>query len=459
VTEKSIRVAESVVTRWGPYAYLPFWAITATQFLGAFNDNLYKQILLLLFLIKEDDQTRDLQWLATLSFSLPFVLFSGYAGYLSDRYSKRTVIVLSKVAEIVIMAMGIVAFAITRREGMVAWVIASLCFTIFLMGAQSTFFGPGKYGILPEFLAERLLPTANGFMLMTTFLAIILGSAVAGTLKEYFSDQLWKAGVVCTGIAVLGTITSLGVARVRAAQKDLPFDWSCIAIPQPLLEFFRQDRAAWGAVFISSVFWMAASMAQMAVNALGKSQLKVGEQRTSFLVASISIGIAAGSIAGGILSRQQFSRKVLATGLWGMVVGLLLLALPANNAQRHALGYFGSLIMLIVIGAFTGMFAVPLQVFLQMRPPRKLKGRMIATQNLLNWIGILASSPLYFAGLVVLSQFHWPPCVMFFFIASIMTAVGVYMHVGWMYTLRDIVPTYVNSKTSADELQFHERDG
>lgn len=416
-----------------PYQNPAFWGLSITQFLGAFNDNLYKQILLLLFVaVPWNGQTRDLQWLATGCFSLPFVLFSGYAGYLSDRYSKRRVIIASKVAEILIMAAGIGGFALWTSMGMNAVTIGLLCVTIFCMGAQSAFFGPGKYGILPEFLPERQLPDANGFILMTTFVAVILGSALAGTLLEWFGQRLWAAGVVCTGIAVLGTLSSLLVARVAAANPALRFERSALVIPGELRQHFRADPTLWGALLVSSVFWMSAAIAQMAVNALGKLQLGVGDQKTSLLVASISIGIAFGSILAARMSRHRFHTRVLMAGLWGLCSCLVLLAIPAANPQRHLLGYGGSIGALIVAGAFTGMFSVPLQVFLQARPPQTLKGRMIASQNLLNWIGITASAPIYHLATVALEKANVPPCGMFLVVAGMLAAAGLYLHIAWL---------------------------
>ncbi len=403
-----------------------FWGLTLTQFLGAFNDNLFKQILLLLFV--SVPPWGDLQWLATLTFSIPFILFSGYAGYLSDRYEKRRVIVLSKVAEIVIMVVGGVLFLLLARFHMTPWMVGLFCLTLFGMGAQSAFFGPGKYGILPELLPERHLPNANGFILMTTFLAIILGSAAAGGLMEWFRSRLWTAGAACTAIAVLGTWTSLQIRRVPVASPHLEFEWSTVAIPRDMRRYLRSDRPLLSAVAASSVFWMAAAIVQMAVNALGMLQLKVGDILTSYMVASTSLGIAIGSVVGAALSHQQFNTRVLKTGVWGMFASLTLLAIPAANPQQHLLGYYGSVVMLIVLGIFTGMFAVPLQVFMQARPPDALKGRMIATQNLLNWIGITASALLYFASSSFIRAIGGPPCWNFAFTAALLLGIGLLYH-------------------------------
>jgi MFS family permease len=184
-----------------------FWGLAITQFLGAFNDNLYKQLILLMAIPAiGGDISEDSQGWATAVFSLPFVLFSGFAGYLSDKYSKSIIIVLSKIAEVVIMLMAVVAFlSYATMEDWGTWSV------LFLMGLQSTFFGPAKYGILPELFQKEELPRINGLILMSTFLAIILGVVTAGVLKDVLvvADEagnpnfgrLWIGSVVCAVIA------------------------------------------------------------------------------------------------------------------------------------------------------------------------------------------------------------------------------------------------------------------
>ena len=170
------------------YADRSFWGMTVTQFFGAFNDNLFKQLILLLSItILADGTTQDNQGTATLIFSLPFLLVTGIAGYLSDRYPKRGIIVLCKIAEIAVMALGALAFAYHGKSSSLAF----LYLVLFLMGAQSGFFGPAKYGILPEMLRDDDLPRANGLILMTTFIAIITGTVVAGLILDYFPGKLW----------------------------------------------------------------------------------------------------------------------------------------------------------------------------------------------------------------------------------------------------------------------------
>ena len=156
-----------------------FHALVGTQFLGAFNDNLFKQLMLLLaasYLF----QGRDLQGLAFAIFSLPFVLFSGIAGDLSERFSKRTIIVQMKVAEIAVLLLGVIAFVFLSWPFMLV--------VLFLMGMQSAIFGPSKYGVIPELIPAGRLLRANGMIAMTTFMAILLGQAFAGPLLDGFGE-------------------------------------------------------------------------------------------------------------------------------------------------------------------------------------------------------------------------------------------------------------------------------
>jgi len=406
-----------------------FWGITATQFFGAFNDNLFKQLLLLLFVAVpvaagSQGKERDLQWLGLLMFSLPFILFSGYAGYLSDRWSKHRVILAAKVAEIVIMAAGVAGFFWYAQSGLVPVVMAALCGILFLMGSQSAFFGPGKYGILPEMLRERDLPAANGIVLMTTFLAIIFGSAVAGKLMDWWGGQLWLAGLVCVGIAALGTVMALAIRRVPRSAPQLEFRWEMVAIPRVMRHLLAQDAPLRRALIVSIVFWLTAAIVQPAVNALGRLQLGLNYEKTSYLVTIISLGIAIGSAIAGAVARGRMRAPVQRAGAWGMVAFLLLMA-ARGGPNQHLLGFWGSLAVLCILGMFTGMFAVPLQVFLQTRPPEGLKGRMIATQNLLNWIGIFASSGIYWAGTAFLHWRQWPENGMFALAALFMLPVAL----------------------------------
>ena len=299
-----------------------FWGMTVTQFLGAFNDNLFKQLVLLLSIAAAakggeagaSAEVSDNQGLAMFLFAAPFLAFTGVAGYLSDRYSKRNIVVLCKFAEIGVMALGGWAFYLYGQDHSMWHLYAVL----FLMATHSAFFGPAKYGILPEMLPERDLPRANGFMLMTTFLAIIFGTAVAGVLLDKFPGQLWIGSAACMGIAVLGTIASLLVRRVSPANPGLKFKWEAIGVPKDMVEMLRADRPLLMALLVSSIFWLLAGMVPSAVNSLGKIVLSVGDERTSYLSAMIGVGIAVGCAVGGIVSKGKIDFRLLRIGSIGL---------------------------------------------------------------------------------------------------------------------------------------------
>lgn len=454
------------------YADRSFWGMTITQFLGAFNDNLFKQLVLLLSITGVDEALKsealDNQWLPMLMFAVPFLLFTGYAGYLADRYSKRTIVVCAKVAEIVAMALGAGAFALygTSRS---MWPMYAV---LFFMAAQSAFFGPAKYGILPEMLRDRDLPRANGFMLMTTFLAIIFGTAVAGLLlADHRSEaqiaavdalapaerlaadhvrvagQLWMGSVACVVIAVIGTITSLWVRRVRPANPRLKFTAEALTVPQDMIALLRADRPLLLALLVSSVFWLLAGLVPPAVNSLGKLVLQVGDDNTSYLSAMIGVGIAVGCVIGGLVSRGRVDFRLLRTGSIGLMVCLAIVAIPAAGdvsqlkdaagklihlpgvgESTQLLGFWASMPAFLIMGTFTGLFAVPLQVFMQSRPPDDKKGRMIAVMNQANWIGILFAVGLYWSLTKLIEWQHWPRSIVFVFIALLMLPIAIFYH-------------------------------
>ncbi|MEQ8790204.1 MAG: MFS transporter [Pirellulaceae bacterium] len=411
-----------------------FWGMTATQFLGAFNDNVYKQLVLLLAVTatSSSGESYDLQGPGMVVFALPFLLFSGIAGYYSERNNKRTVIVLCKVAEIVVMAAGVLAFFFYPVTG-----FAGLLAVLFLMGTQSAFFGPGKYGILPELFRQRDLPQTNGVILMTTFLAIIFGSAFAGLLMEHFVARIWIAGMACVVIAVAGTGTSLMVRRTPPAKADLRLTLSAFVVPGDVWRGMRADHALLWALLASCMFWLVGAVVQMSINALGIKQLGVGELRTSLLVTGVGVGIAVGAMLAGRLSRGQVNFTIMRIGAWGIVGTLLLVAVfnpPSELLSQDFswlsgprgmwLRYGATMAALVAAGGSTGLFAVPLQVFLQSRAPHDQKGRVIATMNLANWIAIIVGGVLYSACSPLLEWLSWPASTMFVITAMLMAPVA-----------------------------------
>src|SRR5712671_1482055 len=194
-----------------------FHAFLWTQFLGAFNDNVYKMIVSMraVHIAAANHQDSSYLSLALAVFVIPFLLFSGYSGHLADVISKRKVLVAVKVLEIFIMLFGLAVFFSTRIELMLV--------VLFLMALHSTIFSPAKYGIVPEIVPNEDLSRANGLLEMSTFVAIVLGSSIGTYLFSIWKGEPWKMGTVCLAIACLGLTTSFRIKRVPAAGATAKF--------------------------------------------------------------------------------------------------------------------------------------------------------------------------------------------------------------------------------------------
>lgn len=398
--------------------------MATTQFLGAFNDNLFKQLILLLATPTAAELLagtgKDRQSTAMNVFAIPFLLFSGFAGYVADRISKRTIVVTMKMAEVIVMLLGFIGFWWYDVVG-----FNGMMLVLFLMGTHSAFFGPAKYGILPEMLRPSDLPKANGIFLMLTFLAIILGTAAAGYLLTYTGGRVWIGSLVCIAIAVLGVMTALVVRPLPVAKPNLKMRVSSWLVPPEVLKLLRQDWQLLSAILVVSMFWLVAGIVAQTVNAVGRTQLGLDEGSTSLMTTSISLGIALGCILGGYFSRDRINRNVVKVGLWGLIATLIVLSLRGGE-HGHLLGYRGSFPALILMGLFTGLFVVPVQVTVQSRPPRDEKGRVVATMNQCTWLGIILGAMIYSACIAVLDRTGWPRNTIFAVTAALMLPVAIF---------------------------------
>jgi MFS family permease len=424
-----------------------FHGIAVTQFLGAFNDNLYKQLMLLLALPTvvagsmtevpssvtasgEPAAGRDQQAVAFIVFALPFVIASPFAGWLSDRMSKRTIIVASKYMEILVMFLGMLGFLGYRYTG-----YGGLLAVLFLMGLQSTFFGPGKYGILPELFRNEDIPRANGIIVMTTFLAIILGTSCAGGLDvwlrakdlplEQAAPRLWIGSLICVAIAIAGTYTSHWIRPGPASDPKLRLSLASLGLDRAVRQALFRDRPLVLALLATCVFWMMSGIAMQAVNSLGAVQLQVNSLWTSILVALIGLGIAIGAVVAGKISQGKADFRIARMGSWGLTLASLPLAF-SRELTGHWLGYWGCAALLLVLGISAGMFAIPVQVFLQSRPSAELKGRVIALMNQANFIAILLAGAAFSVFNRWLEDQHYPRCWTFAAMAILMLPLALF---------------------------------
>lgn len=401
-----------------------FLGMTATQFLGAFNDNLYKQLLLLIAL----DYKRLNNWesdpyqaLATFLFALPFVLLSGLGGYLSDKIQKRKVIIFCKVLEVLVMAAAMVAF-MTGAIGSPALMIALLIVLVFL-ASQSALFGPSKYGVLPEMLRESDLPRANGIIQMTTFLAVIFGTAICGLLKQVFPEHLWVISGICILIAIAGTLFSLLVRRTPVANPGMKLTVDCLVVEKSTLRWIRQDRVLVQTLLVYAVFWFSGAVMMQAINVVAKDQLGFSDARTGVAQAFIGTGIALGCVVCGRWSRNRVRFDLVRRGGWGLLVSTALVSLVCVAPLGNETVRFGLMCLsLASVGFSAGVFAVPPQVFIQARPPASRKGRVIGAMNLFTWIGILLAAVWYYLLSLLLGMLGWADSWIFLSIGGLFLA-------------------------------------
>ena len=351
-----------------------FQAFLWTQFLGAFNDNVYQTIVALGAL-----QVKGGVYVPLIPavFNLPFFLFSGYSGHLSDLVSKRRVLIWVKVFEIFVMGVGLAALLSGRFEGMVL--------VVFLMGLHSTIFSPAKYGIVPEMLPDRDLSRGNALLEMSTFVAIVLGIVSGTFLYVAWKDAAWRMGLVTLAVAVAGFCTSLRITRVPPSGANQPFRFNPFSEIVSSTRHLLKERPLWLTVLGVSYFWCVAVLLRTDLEYFGSEVLHTGDRGIGVLWAFLAIGIGAGNMLAGRLSgdKVELGLVPLGSALMGVFGIGLYLARGSFALSAAAVG---------LLAAASGLFVVPLYAYIQQRSGRREKGRVVATNNFYQTLGMLLAS-------------------------------------------------------------------
>lgn len=359
-----------------------FWCLFATQFQGAFSDNVFK--FLAIFLVSDlvSKTARDQYISVVLAvFSLPFILFSMAGGFLADRFSKRSVVIGTKIAEVLIMGLG--TYALVTRN------LPFLVIVLFFMSAQSAFFGPSKYGLLPELLAENRLSWGNGFLGLGTFLAIISGGVVAGLLYESLGQQQLGSGVLLVALACVGLTTSLGIVKLPPADPQRKFQFNFLGDLWTNLREIGTDRVLTLAIAGSVYFWfLGALFGEPTIFIYSTDVLQLTETQIAMLRACLAIGIALGSGAAGFLSGRKIETGLVPLGAFGLTACAALMALPGLKATQVA-------VLLGLLGFSGGFYIVPINALIQHRPDPRRKGSVIATNAWLTSLSIFAASGVF----------------------------------------------------------------
>jgi acyl-[acyl-carrier-protein]-phospholipid O-acyltransferase / long-chain-fatty-acid--[acyl-carrier-protein] ligase len=359
-----------------------FWSLIVTQFQGAFSDNALKTLVTFVGLsVVASHRTREMIVpLLGILFSIPFILFSMAGGYLADRHSKRTVTISVKVFE-----MGVMLFVLA---GFLANSLPMAMMGVFFMGVHSAFFGPSKYGLLPELLPEQNLSWGNGILELGTFMAIITGSAIGGLMFKAFEGRQHYSAAIFIGLAVVGFLTSLGITRIPAANPEKKFRANFLGDLFEQVRDIRRDRVLWLAVLGNVYFSFVGALVLQNAILFGTDSLQVGEIRTSYMQVALAIGVGLGSFAAGYLSGGKIEYGLVPLGALGLTVFSAMLWQPG-------LTYHGALAYLAALGFFGGFFIVPVSAIMQHRPAKGRKGAVLATGNLLSFVGIALASAVF----------------------------------------------------------------
>ncbi len=362
----------------------PFRSLLLTQFLGAFNDNAWKLLVVVIAQHVVMDRlgaptAADVGWQTMWPFAiftLPLVLCSIPAAVIADRVSKRGLILVCKGIELVLMAVGTISLLADPTNPVVPLIVLGL------MGAQSAVFSPAKYGILPESLPHERLSEANGAIEMWTFAAIIGGTASGSAILAAAGDTPWMAGALLTVSAVIGLGAAFGTARVPAARttaapviETLKTGWRAM----------RSDRPLWLSVLGLTVFWAVASATSQTMLVYATTHLGLPDMYKGLPQAAFGVGIGIGSVVAGRMSGEKVEYGLVPLGAVGLAVFSLLLAAIAP-------GVWGSFILMTGMGFASGLLLVPLNALLQWRAPAEHRGTVIALSNVLVFSGVFVGS-------------------------------------------------------------------
>ena len=361
---------------------LGFWSLIVTQFQGAFNDNGLKFFVIFMILgtNPSPSETDELVFFIGILFALPFLVFSMAGGYLADRFSKRSVTIATKIFEIFAMLFAVYAFS--KGNTRMAFGV------IFLASTQAAFFGPAKYGLLPELLAPELLSWGNGILELMTFVAIISGAVIGPLLAQRFHAREAAAGVIFGVCSLLGLATSFAISKVPAADPSKKFRFNVFGDLKKQFQLVRPDRVLHLAIVGNTYFWFLGALLQFVIVFYGREVLHLDETHGGYLQAALAIGIGVGSYAAGLLSAGKIEYGLIPLGAVGMSAFALAISF-------HGLSFAQVLILLAALGFAGGFFVVPINALIQHRPEESNKGSVIAFANWLSFVGVIGASAIY----------------------------------------------------------------
>ncbi len=411
--------------RFAPF----FW----TQFAGAANDNLFK----FAFTVMVTYQL-SVEWLSPgmaglvigALFILPFLLFSATSGQLTDKWDKTRMIRLVKNLEIAIMALAAWGFVAGRVE------VLLLC--TFLMGLHSTLFGPVKFAYLPQVLSERELTGGNGMVEMGTFVAILLGQVAGGLLVAIPGVGHTAVAMCCVGLALLGRVVAQAVPHAPATDPGLKIHWNPVSETWRNLRLARGNLVVFRSLLGISWMWFFGAVFLSQFPSFAKEVLQGDEQVASLLLVVFSVGIGVGSLLCEVLSRRHVEIGLVPLGAIGMSVfaielyGAVQALPPVGAVVPYTLatfvaqpGHWRVMADLALLALSAGLYSVPMYALIQLRSQPTHRARIIAANNILNALFMIASAVM--AGVLLQAGFGVAQVFLFTGLANAVVAAYIFL--------------------------------
>ncbi len=378
-----------------------FLPMFLTQFFGALNDNVYKQALLLVFtyglISQQSANVSTLNNLAALLFILPYFIFSATAGQLADKYERAQLVRAIKLLEIVIMLIGTVGFILGNL-----WL---LLIALFLMGAQSTFFGPIKYAILPEVLKPHELMSGNAIFQSGTSIAILLGMILGGAVISVSAGNLVWISLTVVIIALIGYASSRFVLTQRVTAPDIQIDWNFFRTSFQTLKYAKSLPMIFLILLGNSWYWFYGATYLTQIPQLTQQNLHASENVVSLLLTLFSVGIGVGSLLCRKIGGTEVNIKMVPIGAVGLTVFAFYLAgalafVPEKTGALLGLAevfqqdwsYYHVMCAVTLLGISGGFYIVPLYAMMQAYSPRSHRARVVAANNILNAVFMVSSA-------------------------------------------------------------------
>ncbi|MDR2345903.1 MAG: MFS transporter [Planctomycetaceae bacterium] len=433
-----------------------FIALLITQFTVAFNDNAFRWLLVPIG--KEYANDDLIRFLGGAFLIVPFLLWTSIAGYVTDRFSRRNVIICCKLVEMLLLfvAIGVIclgpAIGVKSSYETMPVKVIILLGIMFLLGSQAAFFSPSKYGTIPDLVPETSISAANGIVSMLTMLAGVSGQVLGGYIFFWTTiydnnlptgipggERVWITAIILLGAAMIGLLSSFFIPKMKAAAPDAKFP------SNPFLQTGRDLAALFShrKLFIVSIaaafFWGLAALAQNNIDKFATEFLMVQQQHITVLVAVLTIGIGIGAVLCGLFSGKRIELGLVPIGALGMGLFIFILGFTPSYATEVKAGYGPPLAlpylfatgMMLLAGLWAGLYDIPLAAYIQEKSPITQRGRMIAAYNFMTFSAMLLFIGLGLVSAKFFEMFCEHPSLIIWIVIGVITIIVSIILANW----------------------------